>query len=95
MDTIVSLLWTLVSIVPPPLPNWGSLSFSLSTQREGAPQPLPWGSHRPENQVWLPEDVIVQIMCSPLIITSQPAFAERHMEDGGDHGCYHLAPPLQ
>ena len=68
-------------IVPPPLPSWGSPSASLSAWGEGAPQPLPWGSHRPENQVCLPEDVIVQIMHSPLIIASPPAFAERHTED--------------
>ena len=82
-------------IVPPPLPSWGSPSASLSAWGEGAPQPLPWGSHRPENQVCLPEDVIVQIMHSPLIITSHPAVAERHTEDRGDHGPCHLAPPRQ
>ena len=68
-------------IVPPPLPSWGSPSASLSAQGKGAPQPLPWGSHRPENQLYLPEDVIVQIMHSPLIITSHPAFTEIHTED--------------
>ena len=78
-------------IVPPPLPSWGSPSASLSAWGEGAPQPLPWGSHRPENQVCLPEDVIVQIMHSPLIITSHPAVTERHTEDRGDHGPCHLA----
>ena len=30
-----------------------------------------------------------------LIITSHPAFTKRHMEDLGDHGLCHLAPPRQ
>ena len=71
-------------IVPPPLPSWGSPSASLSAQGKGAPQPLPWGSHRPENQLYLPEDVIVQIMHSPLIITLHSLRDTRRTEETTD-----------
>ena len=67
----------------------GVVSAALSAPREGVPQPLPRGSHRPENQYVSLEDVIVRITPSPLIITSHPTSAERH------GGPCHPAPPLQ
>ena len=88
------LLWTVYHSAPPPR-KLGVVSAALSAQGKGVPQPRPWGSHRSENQVCLPEDLIVQITQSPLIITAYPTSAERGTEGRGAHGPCRLAPPLQ
>lgn len=56
-------------IVLPPLPSWGGHRLLASVPRGRGRPSLPWEATDPRTSCISPEDVIVQIMHSPLIIT--------------------------